>query len=409
MKTTRQTIVATVTAAAVLAAGGAWAGDLTPPGAPGATMHTLEEIYQEVASRQAADGRIQISQADLASPPYVITNSGSYVLTENLVITNTGVNGINVQADNVTIDLNGFNLQGPGAGVAGNGILQMYTGTIPAVTSLHDGLTVCNGGVIGWGSSPAAYESGIFAFGSNNRFEGITASHNLIGILGGSVVLECNAYSNTMIGMLSLDACVIRNCSAQANGGDGIHVGGYATTISHCSALTNGGDGIVINGAGSVGSFCAARYNGGHGIHIGSGGNALVSCTARQNTGDGIFSEGSGGTIKDCAARDNAGDGIEVEHQNLVVGNMCQGNGSGAGIHVVGGGSRIEGNNVTVNARGIDVDAGGNIVVRNSAHGNSTNYDIGANNAYGPVVGVAGVGDMSGTANADHPWANFAF
>jgi hypothetical protein len=29
-------------------AGSVWAGDLTPPGAPGPTMHTLEEIYQKV-------------------------------------------------------------------------------------------------------------------------------------------------------------------------------------------------------------------------------------------------------------------------------------------------------------------------------------------------------------------------
>lgn len=39
-------------AASILATGSAWAGDLTPPGAPGPTMHTLEEIYQQLLTTQ---------------------------------------------------------------------------------------------------------------------------------------------------------------------------------------------------------------------------------------------------------------------------------------------------------------------------------------------------------------------
>ncbi len=39
-------------------AGRAQAGDLTPPGPPGSTMHTLEEIYQRQATLEANQAAI---------------------------------------------------------------------------------------------------------------------------------------------------------------------------------------------------------------------------------------------------------------------------------------------------------------------------------------------------------------
>ncbi|MHC4618134.1 MAG: hypothetical protein ACYTEQ_10320, partial [Planctomycetota bacterium] len=78
--------------------------------------------------------------------------------------------------------------------------------------------------------------------------------------------------------------------------------------------------------------------------------------------------------------------------------------------------NRIEGNNVTDNDRGIDVDDSNNIIIKNTASGNtgrggspSAHYDIAANNSYGPIINVSGVGDISATTGADHPWANFQF
>ena len=86
---------------------------------------------------------------------------------------------------------------------------------------------------------------------------------------------------------------------------------------------------------------------------------------------------------------------------------MCNSNGSGgdgAGIHVVGTDNRIDGNTVTDNDRGIDVDAGGNLVVRNSASGNSTEYAIVAGNHDAQRISSPGAGFVS-----TDPWANFEF
>ena len=75
-------------------------GSLTPPGAPGETMHTLEEVYERT------DPRTPIS-----SLPYTITESGSYYVTGNL--SSTG-HGIIIESSGVTVDLMGFSLTGDG-------------------------------------------------------------------------------------------------------------------------------------------------------------------------------------------------------------------------------------------------------------------------------------------------------
>ena len=78
----------------------AYGGPLDPPGAPGPTMKTLQQV----------EPRTPISQP--ASFPIQINASGSYYLTENI----TGVPGqmASINASNVTIDLNGFTLYGGG-------------------------------------------------------------------------------------------------------------------------------------------------------------------------------------------------------------------------------------------------------------------------------------------------------
>jgi hypothetical protein len=99
--------------------------------------------------------------------------------------------------------------------------------------------------------------------------------------------------------------------------------------------------------------------------------------------------------------------------------NVCSNNGNngdGAGIHALAGDNRIEANNVVENDRGIDVDLPGNLILRNSAAFNTTNYDIAANNVFGAIVdrtapvspAVTGNSAVSSAGTTD-PWANFAY
>jgi parallel beta-helix repeat protein len=88
----------------------------------------------------------------------------------------------------------------------------------------------------------------------------------------------------------------------------------------------------------------------------------------------------------------NRGDGIRGEFGSCsIVANACAKNGNGgdgAGVHVTGGADLIEGNSVTGNDRGIELDANNsNVIIKNRANGNTTDYDIPAgNNIVGTIV-----------------------
>src|ERR1700679_2135209 len=69
-------------------------GTLTPPGAPGPTMKSLDQIEARAAITNS--GAVTISQ------------SGSYYLTRNITVASG--DAITIAADNVTLDLNGFTI-----------------------------------------------------------------------------------------------------------------------------------------------------------------------------------------------------------------------------------------------------------------------------------------------------------
>ena len=191
---------------------------------------------------------------------------------------------------------------------------------------------------------------------------------------------------------------------------------GPGCTITGCTTYLNTFSGI-ITGIGCTISGCTAYGNAANGINTNNG-CTIIGCAAYLNTSNGIIT-GVGCTITGCTARANTQDGIVVSSGCLVMGNTCTINGSGAGdgagIHVTGGDNRIEGNNNIGADRGIDVDLAGNLIIRNSASGNTTNYNIAAGNRYGPIIditaggtpGVAG-NSAASTMSTTDPWANLA-
>jgi hypothetical protein len=168
-------------------------GSLTPPGAPGPTMKTLQQVEP---------------RTPITSLPFNISSPGSYYVVTNLTGV-SGQNGITIGASGVTVDLNGFELVGVGGSLAGVGV--------PA--PVYD-LCVRNGKLRGWGAG------GVDAFQAEAiRLERLHAIGNTgVGLSTGNAALisDCIVRSNTTFGIANSGMGVVRGCAALANGGDGI-------------------------------------------------------------------------------------------------------------------------------------------------------------------------------------------
>lgn len=342
----------------------AQAGDLNPPPGPiGPTMKPLDQVEPRIVINA-------VNTPGDADSVFKITQPGSYYLAGNLN-GEAGKHGIEIEASYVTIDLRGHVLLGVPGSLRG-----IY------LHGAYSDIAVANGAARGWGV--AGIDIGeVLAYGTS-RVTHVSATENgNTGIRAGSgsVVFGCTATRNA-IGIIASTGSVVQNCSAILNSQTGIF-GSEGCTITACSAQSNGFAGIYIPGP----------------AHI-------VSCNSSYNTGIGIYG-GWRSTISGCTANSNYGDGIKVETGCHVENNLVQGNGPGghdaAGIHAVQGRNRIEGNNVIENDRGIDVDAAGNFIVRNSASGNTTHYAITGTQTIGQII------TATGTISTSNPWVNFAY
>jgi len=354
---TRQTRTATLVLAAAIAATGliALAGDLNPPLGPVApTMKTLTEVEP---------------RTPITAVPFTIDQPGSYYLTANMTGV-AGQPGVSITSSNVSLDLMGFTLQG----VPGSGAGVFITGAVSDIR-------VHNGVVREWDGGGV-----IAAMASNCQFDTLRVNKNTgYGISAGfynSVIRDCQATGNTN-GFGVTDGGSVTACVARANTGHGFAIGANCV-LTACSATSNGANGFTSGDAGGVYRDCAAIQNTGIGFRAGFG--AIVDrCTARANGDDG-FQAIEGVTVSNCTATENDGDGIQVGSDCRVTGNTCKDH--VAGIHATGNDNRIDGNTVTgtIIGIGIDVDAGGNLIIANSASGNAPNYDITAGNITGTIV-----------------------
>ena len=406
--------------ALLIAAGILYAGPLDPPAGP---ITSTGKTLTEVEPRIAINATNTPGDADSL---FKITQRGSYYLTGNMSGV-AGKHGIEIAASGVTLDLNGFDL----IGVSGMGAFDAVSVTVSGLSNI----AIVNGSIRNWGGD------GIDMFtssASNLIVEGVRASGNQgvgIGVGLSSRVTNCVATGNTGTGVRALDGSVVTMSAATSNSGTGILVGNRCS-ISACTATGNGSGGISADGSailncsanGNTGVGitatsdssivgCSTSDNSGTGISV-SFGCTVTSCTARLNSGHG-FTATSGASIMGCTATGNRLVGIRVGSECHVVNNGCSVNGNGgdgANILATGSDNRIEGNNCVGADRGIDVDAAGNIIVKNTCAGNSTNWDIVANNYYGPIIDRAGIATAAvtgaaaaGTLNTSDPNANFSY
>ena len=338
-----------------------------------------------------------------AGPPIVLAQPGSYILGGDVAGV-AGLDGIQISASGVTLDLDGHVVDGKGVGNIG---INRLSG---------DNIAIFNGTVIGW----TGHGVNVSFPSTNGQFRNLRLSDNGgAGLVAGpgSTIDNCTAKSNGSQGIAASNDCLVSNCTARFNGNRGISAGS-TSTVTHCLSHENGDHGFFVS-SGTI-SHCSARSNSGNGITISTG--TAIACTAMLNTGHGI--EGLFSTIRDCSAYKNSGDGIHVSDSNIVAGctailnggagisatwrnhitdNMCTRN-VGPGIHVIFNMNHIEGNSVTLNNLGIDVDTSSNLIVRNSAHSNTTaNYDIVGGNTVGPIVTSANI------ATDRNPHSNYEF
>jgi hypothetical protein len=186
---------------------------------------------------QAADGAIPINSAcaavgcgygDGAGFPVTLTNSGSYILTSDLIVP-AGQSGVQI-SDGSSLDLNGFSIRGPIActtgGVAGGPVIS------------------CTGTLIGTG-----LQIGKRGRAHGGRIEGF-------GSVGVSADTDARLYD-----------LIITN-----NGSHGVAVASDAS-IEHCTIAMNLGNGVsALTGTGQVEvSRSYIRANGQVGIAAGGG------------------------------------------------------------------------------------------------------------------------------------------
>lgn len=136
----------------------------------------------------AVDGQILINQATVMAAggfPYKITQSGSYKVSGNLVVS-TPVDAIDISANNVTLDLNGFTISNVYADACDGLLPCTFTG-VGINSSNNVGITVRNGLVIGFGTGVLL--QGIL----NNRVEETVVSSANTGLsLVGAIVTRNN-------------------------------------------------------------------------------------------------------------------------------------------------------------------------------------------------------------------------
>jgi Right handed beta helix region len=389
-------------------------GSLTPPpGPPAPTMKRLDEVEPRT-NLQAAPAPVGV---DATNPNYqfTINQPGSYYLSANLQVTKP--NGIQINAEGVTLDLNGFQISR--ATPDGNGIEISDSG--------HDA-TLRNGTIKG------------FTYGINGGTAKTCAFRDLTvtgcisyGIYAGpaSILESCRAHDNSGLSAIFADlGSSLTNCTASNNTGGPNYYGirmMRGGTANHCTASSNSGVGFWV-GEGSLLRDSVAYLNGGIGIQ-GKLSCSIIGCSAQHNSSTGITTEDHS-TVSNCSISSNDVGGLFVFNDSIIIGCVINGNkgdgircngynvfehnsimlngdaGAGDGIHSVGFSNRIDSNQIRFSTgAGIRLPNNAqNVVTRNTLGANNGgNYLVGTGNGVGPIISIT-AGNLGNATNS--PFAN---
>ena len=170
---------------------------------------TLAATFALAQSAWAVDGEILINQSIVMAAggfPYQITQTGSYKLSGNLVVT-TGVGGIEIIAQNVTVDLNGFTISS-----------NVTTGQSVGIANANNGTTVRNGTISG-------FNTAVGLGGTSNIIEEIKVVGSGTGFSLSNAVVRRNALSTTTgVGIVCVQ-CVITENFISETPGLGLQIG----------------------------------------------------------------------------------------------------------------------------------------------------------------------------------------
>jgi hypothetical protein len=299
-----------------------------------------------------------------ATNSFIITQSGSYYLTGNLTGA-SGLTGISITADNVTVDLNGFSLVG-----AGNNNTGIDSGN-------RTNVTLTNGTIRSW-------QTGISSTGSKVRVEKIRAVANSskgFALALDSQVSDCVVEGSTT-GITTGMSCTIDNCSI-AFGGTGINAG-TLNTISNCRVRNGSATGIVTNTQCVIQKTLVVN-NGGKGIDTATvagsyHGTTIEHCQVLGNAGISVELGGScilhDSVIEPASTADGVFMGSTLSGAWIYNNQIRRAVATRAGIRCGGSDTRIDSNTFSNNSNALVMTVGssGNFITRNVFAFNATNY-----------------------------------
>lgn len=231
-------------------------GSLTPPGAPAATMKSLDQIQPRTDVLKLG--------GDIYAQ-YVITQPGSYFLSTNIVMV-SGFRAIEIKTNDVTLDLSGFTISGGDRPAVFGGVsvnrIRVFNGHLANVSAGIDFYTFAYGTNIVVENMQLAGAGGNAGYGiivaeggriSHCQVAGFGSASGGGGISAGdrSVVENCDLQNNYS-GLTLASLCRVENCLVQKSSNTGINAGDSSAVLNNqvdfCSqGISCGGNARIEN------------------------------------------------------------------------------------------------------------------------------------------------------------------